>query len=176
MSKVLIHKIVRSKRKTISLIISPDATLTVKAPFLAEESMIESIVSRKRNWIIRKQKEVLLRPAQKLKNLFNTKRELEEVNTRAAYYAKNAGLHFKKITLSNARTRWGSCGPDGRIRISRLLLRAPLEVLDYVLAHEIAHLKIRNHSARFWALVEEIFPGYSKHRKWLKDFGYQLQK
>ena len=174
MEKVLIHKMIRSKRKTITLIISPDATLTVRAPFWAKQALIDSVVSKKRAWIIKKQNRFLTKPPQNLRRVFAEGEELERLTERAHLYANPAGLRFKRIVLSHARTRWGSCSPDSGIRLSWRLMWAPLEVLDYALVHELAHLKVKNHSSKFWTLVEQLLPDYKKHKKWLSDYGHQL--
>jgi predicted metal-dependent hydrolase len=78
------------------------------------------------------------------------------------------------FALSNARTQWGICHPDGRIRLNWRLIQAPLHVIDYVAAHEVAHLVHLDHSARFWQQVEVLFAGANRGREWLKRNGHQL--
>jgi len=95
--------------------------------------------------------------------------------TRACrYHADNLGLHFRSITLRDQRTRWGSCSSDGRLNFSWRLILAPPEVLDYVAAHEVAHLEEMNHQPQFWALVEKTCPDMQKHRGWLRENGHRL--
>ena len=79
------------------------------------------------------------------------------------------GLH-----LSSARTRWGSCTAAGVIRLNWRLQQAPTPVLDYVIAHELAHLKHMDHSRAFWAEVEHLYPGYMGGRRWLREHGHEL--
>lgn len=76
----------------------------------------------------------------------------------------------RRWSLSSARTRWGSCSADGSIRLNWRLVHFPLEIIDYVIAHELAHLRELNHGARFWAIVGELFPEYERARTWLRDF------
>jgi len=85
------------------------------------------------------------------------------------------GRPFRKITLRDTRSRWGSCSHDGSLSYSWRLIMAPPEVLDYVAAHEVAHLAQMNHSPAFWAEVERLFPGYETPRAWLKRHGGSLQ-
>ena len=72
--------------------------------------------------------------------------------------------------LSSARTRWGSCAPDGSIRLNWRLVHFPLEIVDYVIVHELAHLREMNHGPRFWATVQSMLPGFESARRQLKDF------
>ena len=81
------------------------------------------------------------------------------------------GLHYARLRLSSARTRWGSCSPTGTISLNWRLVMAPPAVIDYVIIHELAHLKEKNHSARYWARVEQLLPGYRSLRAWLKSNG-----
>jgi predicted metal-dependent hydrolase len=88
---------------------------------------------------------------------------------RLDYWSENMGLYPKKVSVRAQRTRWGSCTSEGSISLNWKLLAAPLPVLDYVVIHELAHLKHPNHSKDFWALVKNYDPNYKYHRKWLKD-------
>ncbi len=96
------------------------------------------------------------------------------IKSRAEYYASNYNFQFSKIKISNAKTRWGSCSYNGNININWRLIMAPIEVLDYVVIHELVHLKIDNHSSKFWQQVESIYPEYKKAQKWLKDNAFLL--
>lgn len=79
-----------------------------------------------------------------------------------------------RMQLSAARSRWGSCNQQGVIRLNWRLVQAPLEVLDYVIAHELAHLRHMNHSAGFWQETERLYPDWRATRAWLKKNGDQL--
>ena len=67
-------------------------------------------------------------------------------------------------------TRWGSCTPDGAVRLNWRLVHFPLEIIDYVIAHELAHLRELNHGPRFWSTVGELFPDFDRARAWLRNF------
>lgn len=90
-------------------------------------------------------------------------------------YAAAVGRQVTQITLRDTRSRWGSCTADGALMYSWRLIMAPPRVLQYVAAHEVAHLIQMNHSAAYWAVVERIFPGWQTERAWLKRQGGTLQ-
>lgn len=93
---------------------------------------------------------------------------------RLAYYADKLGVGYKGYALSSAATRWGSCSSDGRIRLNWRLIHFPLSIIDYVVAHELAHLREMNHSPRFWQTVESIFPEFKEARHTLKHHPPEL--
>jgi predicted metal-dependent hydrolase len=87
---------------------------------------------------------------------------------RLAVYAPKLGVEYRAYALSSAATRWGSCSSDGKIRLNWRLIHFPLSIIDYVVAHELAHLREMNHSPRFWQTVESIFPEFREARHTLK--------
>jgi predicted metal-dependent hydrolase len=87
---------------------------------------------------------------------------------RLVVYAERLGVEFRAYALSSAATRWGSCSSDGKIRLNWRLIHFPLSIIDYVVAHELAHLREMNHSPRFWETVESIFPEFREARHTLK--------
>jgi predicted metal-dependent hydrolase len=94
---------------------------------------------------------------------------------RTQYYAQNFGFAFKKIKITSAKTRWGSYSTRGSINFTWRLVMAPLEIIDYVIIHELVHTKILNHSQKFWNQVEQYLPDYRKRRLWLKKNGILFQ-
>jgi len=91
-------------------------------------------------------------------------------------YAARLGRRYSRITMRDTRSRWGSCTSDGGLMFSWRLIMAPPEVLDYVAAHEVAHLAEMNHSPAFWAGVERIYGPYKAPRGWLRTEGNQLHR
>jgi predicted metal-dependent hydrolase len=89
-------------------------------------------------------------------------------------HARRLGRQIESIVLRDTRSRWGSCSSNGTISFSWRLAMAPAEVLDYVAAHEAAHLVEMNHSDRYWAVLAELVPDYARHRAWLKREGRRL--
>lgn len=89
-------------------------------------------------------------------------------------YAAMIGRPYRAITLRDTRSRWGSCTHDGRLMFSWRLAMAPDTVLDYVAAHEVAHLRHMDHSDKFWAATRFLMPDYDLHRTWLRQHGSDL--
>lgn len=89
-------------------------------------------------------------------------------------YQKQYGFKVNQVRITSARTRWGSCSGKGNLNFTYRLCMAPLSVVEYVVVHELVHLKVPNHSRAFWAEVARINPTYQKSRAWLKKHGYLL--
>ncbi|MBS1302544.1 SprT family zinc-dependent metalloprotease [Loktanella sp. SALINAS62] len=89
-------------------------------------------------------------------------------------YAALIGRRYNKLTLRDTRSRWGSCTSTGGLMYSWRLIMAPPAVLNYVAAHEVAHLEQMNHSSAFWEIVARLDPDYARHRQWLRDNGDRL--
>ena len=103
------------------------------------------------------------------------KREAKEkIEGRLHYFSNRLQLFPKGLKITSAKYRWGSCSRDSRLSFSWKIIMAPLSVIDYVLIHELVHIKEKNHSKRFWTYLETILPDYRKHRFWLKENGYRL--
>ncbi|WP_204112841.1 M48 family metallopeptidase [Shimia biformata] len=92
------------------------------------------------------------------------------------HYARRLGRPYSRITLRDTRSRWGSCSSHGALMFSWRLIMAPPEVLDYVAAHEVAHLAEMNHSPAFWQVVERIHGPYEEPRQWLRQNGESLHR
>lgn len=175
-------KIIPSSRRTISLEITSDARLIVRIPKQARMKDVEQVLQKKRRWIesklrlYRERYTEAVRAQAERQPLIPSfqQRARTLIPERVEKYAALAGLKYKSISISCARTRWGSCSIDGKLRFSWRLAMAPLAVIDYVVVHELAHLEIKNHSRQFWARVREIFPGYKEHETWLKDHQHLL--
>lgn len=87
-------------------------------------------------------------------------------------YTDKLGIAHKQVKISSAKTRWGSCSNRKNININWRLVLAPLKVMEYVVAHEVAHLKYMDHSAKFWLTVEQLQPEYRVYKDWLKHNGH----
>lgn len=98
------------------------------------------------------------------------------VSAHAKTYAQMLGHTFGRISLRDPRSRWGSCSTEGNLMFSWRLVLAPEKVLEYVVAHEIAHLAEMNHSKAFWQTVEGLMPEYRNHQNWLKQNGAVLHQ
>ena len=97
------------------------------------------------------------------------------ITERVDFYAAKYGFEVEKIRISSARTRWGSCSAKKTLSFTWRIVMAPPEVIDYLVVHELCHLRELNHSRSYWSLVESIMPGYRSARKWLKVNGGKLK-
>lgn len=101
-------------------------------------------------------------------------RAREIFNERVAVYSPNLGVKPARIAVRGQSKRWGSCSSKGNINLNWKLVMAPPEILNYVIAHELCHLKHPNHQPEFWQLLEGIMPEYADNRRWLKQNGHKL--
>ena len=170
------YTLIRSPRKTISIQLSPDGSLVVRAPNRMPKRDIEGFVESKRGWIeghLKKLPET--QPKLTDTELQELARHAKEVLPEiAARCAPKVGVHYGRITIRAQRTRWGSCSAQGNLSFNCLLMLTPDDVMEYVVVHELCHRKEMNHSARFWAEVERVLPGYRESRRWLKENGGAL--
>ncbi len=105
-----------------------------------------------------------VRLKQYLRNLTKT-----IINEKVTFYCQNYNLTHKQITITGAKTRWGSCGYKNSLNFTYKLAMCPEDVIDYVVVHELCHTIEKNHSRKFWARVADILPNYKQQEKWLKD-------
>lgn len=184
-SKNIYHcNLIRSRRRTMSLVVERDGTITIRAPKGISKNHIDKFLNEKKNWIKKKveqAKEHQLK-AEKIsgklnKSLINKYKNhaRTHLNERAMYYANNHSLNFNSVRISSATRRWGSCGPTNNLNINWRIIFAPQSVIDYLVVHELAHTKYKNHQKNFWALVSKMHPQYKQGRKWLRENGYLLQ-
>lgn len=96
-------------------------------------------------------------------------RAKELFGARLPLYAARLGVSYRSYALSSATTQWGSCTADGRIRLNWRLMHFALPLIDYVIAHELSHLREMNHSPRFWATVQSIFPEFESAKRALRE-------
>lgn len=220
-SSISIDKIIRSKRKSIALIVGIDGSLIVRVPYKTTSKQIEAFVKEKESWI-RSKKEIanklprykprefipgeefiylgevytlvlvdeqseplilsehflLLRSTVlNAKEVFTQwyKNQAKQVITaRVNIFAEKYDFEYNLINITSAKTRWGSCSSKGSLNFTWRLVMAPQDVIDYVIVHELAHLKIKNHSMEYWREVEQIMPDYRDHKNWLNDNGQLL--
>ena len=104
------------------------------------------------------------------------KQALVDFSRRLEIFAAKLNVPTPPLTLSNAKSRWGSCNSRGEVRLNWRLLQAPPHIINYVICHELAHLKEMNHSTKFWAVVSSIFPEYKLAEKELKILSPQLHR
>ena len=93
---------------------------------------------------------------------------------RIEYLSKKTFIPYNNLKIKSFKSRWGSCDSKGEILLNWKLIMLPPKVIDYVIIHELSHIRISNHSQDFWNLVEEKYPEYQKTKKWLKEYGEQF--
>lgn len=172
----------RSNRKTMTIEVTKDAKVLVRAPYRMPTSEIQRFVNEKSDWIekniqkiLEKQKEISELESLTMEQIRElAEQALEVLPQRVAYYAQIIGVTYGKITIRNQKTRWGSCSGKGNLNFNCLLMLTPPEVQDYVVVHELCHRKEMNHSQRFWNEVEKVLPDYRDRRKWLKENGGRI--
>lgn len=166
------YKIVYSKRKSIAIQVTPDGEVLVKAPKNTPKKNIEETVKKYSAWIEKTQKKVLGKDigmkkasAEEEKLLRKKARELlpEKVN----YYSDLLGVTPTRLTVTGARTRFGSCSGKNGISFSFYLMRFPEDAIDYVVVHELCHIIHHNHSKEFYKEIEKILPDYKRRKKLL---------
>ncbi len=180
------YNLIRSSRKTIAIQVSPDGSVTVRAPNRCSRAAAEEYVQKNREWIrrtqaqlqnrAREQKDYRERLPEWTKEDYEKHQELarQVLQRRAEYYARQMQVSYGRVAVKDQKTRWGSCSAKGNLNFNWRLILAPGEVLDYVVVHELAHRREMNHSARFWNLVESVLPDYQQRKRWLKENGDRL--
>ena len=178
------YTVIRSNRNSLSIQIGRNGEIIVRVPLFVGNSQIEQYILQHLGWIEKQQKK------QHEKNLavsgikpmteeqFSRLKKLARklAVERIAYYAPKVGVsgRVKRLSIRCQKTKWGSCTSNGSICINCLLALAPKEVFDSVIVHELCHLLEMNHSSRFYAHVQRVFPEYKKCYRWLKDNGAKL--
>ena len=175
-------QIIRSRRRTLGIQIPDGAHVLIRAPLRMSAAEIRRIMEEKRDWI-----ESHLAQAEKMEEACRqlprlTMEEVDQLADRALDFfpqrvrmiAQQMNVRFGRITVRNQKTRWGSCSSKGNLNFNCLLMLCPPDVRDYVIVHELCHLKEMNHSPRFWAEVEKAMPDYRQPLQWLKQNGPPL--
>ena len=174
-------RLIRARRKTLSIRITQEGNLEIRAPLGMPKGEIEAFLKEKAQWIETHRAKVLAEYAQGQEAPLGEEEILalaEQMRQRLPEklnrHAASMGVTFGRVTIRCQQTRWGSCSSRGNLNFNCLLMLAPEEVLDYVVVHELAHRKQMNHSALFWQEVERECPDYKKSLRWLKDRGGAL--
>ncbi len=175
-------KIIKSKRKTISLQIKPNGGIELRVPIQMNAVQIQEFLNKKSGWIEKHLQAVeeyqhqisQVKPltAEEIEALAN--QALKIIPARVAYFAEIIGVTYGGITIRNQKNRWGSCSSKGNLNFNCALMLAPSEVLDSVIVHELCHRKHMNHSKEFYNEVYRVFPEYDKWNNWLKENGALL--
>jgi predicted metal-dependent hydrolase len=174
---VEVHVRESARTRRARIVVSPGKPPEVVVPLRTSERAIRALLDQHEGWL-----------ARQLAHVREPQLTLEQMTERdgrararalmhglATVEARRMGLSFQRIAIRDQRTRWGSCSPHGTLSFNWRLVLAPLEVAEYVVVHELCHLREPNHSPRFWQIVEEARPGYREQRRWLAEHGWELQ-
>lgn len=166
--KIIPYEIIRRKIKNMYIYIK-DGEVTVKAPIKLKEKEIQNFVEKKANWIYEKIKEEQDHPKKEEKIEPEDIERLQKIVKRSMekYVALLQELP-KKVRIKDIKYAWGSCSSNRNITINQNLAKKEEKIIEYVVLHEMCHLKHMNHSKKFWDLVEKYMPDYQKYRTILK--------
>jgi predicted metal-dependent hydrolase len=165
----------RARRWTLSVPWGGPPTLTV--PAWMQESDVERIIAVHRDWIAlerAKQRPRLQLDPQFVSESEGRRAARELVTMVIEEEAAQLGVRWSRIEIRDQRSRGGSCSTRGTLSFNWRLVLAPFDVLDYVVVHELCHLREPNHSRKFWRLVESRRPDWRRHRHWLHEHGPEL--
>ena len=168
------YRLIRSGRRTVSLEITRELEILVRAPQRMPKYQIDAFVEKHRAWVdvhLEKARERAARipPApteEERQDCIRKAREL--IPQRAAHYGALMGLTPAGITITGAEKRFGSCSAKDRLSFSWRLMLYPPEAIDYVVVHELAHIRHKNHSREFYALIASVLPDYRQREALLR--------
>jgi predicted metal-dependent hydrolase len=231
------EKVIRSKRKTLSLQINENGELIVRVPKFVSDSAIQQFIEKHRNWIEKKVREINLKKSRLRKHSFvegeeylfignsyslkfvdgnflisahegsfplfsgeffllkksqidNAAKLIEKLykkearsilEDRVKFYVERFNqiygydYSFRKIKLTNGRRNIGSCSPKGDLNFSWRIIQAPIEIIDYIVVHEIVHLKEKHHRKTFWSKVKKLYPNFKNSVEWVKENWFYLR-
>ena len=219
-----IDEIIRTKRKSIALIVKRDGRLVVRAPLNVPDVDIQAWVNKKSTWIEDKKQFVAatypksvpkeyvngegfwylgrifkleimeidqdqplllsdrfylrgsdLNKAIMVFEAWYRRQALEIISQRVEWFAQRNGSNYKQVKVTQAHTRWGSCSRYGTLSFSWKLVMAPMQVIDYVVVHELVHTVEKNHGKAYWNRVKLVMPDYRQQIEWLDINGHLLR-
>ena len=169
------YKLIRSERRTLAMELSPEGDLILRAPRRMPLRLIEQFVASHEDWIA-KHREKIRRRAEFDEANFSDEEQIQSLITRAKailpekteYWAKIMGVTPTGVRITRAKKRFGSCSPENRIAYSYRLMAYPEEAIDYVVVHELSHIRHKNHSPDFYAFVARFLPDHKAREAILK--------
>ena len=150
---------IKPKLKNSYIQVLKDKTVLIKTP-IKRENFVHEFIAKHLSWVNRE--------IEKLNSLIHYTTQVHEkeyILKRMAYFSQEMGLEYEKVKFRKMKSRWGSCSSKGSITLNTHLLKLPSELVDYIVVHELAHLKYMNHSKDFHALVERYLPNQKELRK-----------
>ena len=166
---------ISNRARAMRLSVYADARFVVTSPKHINEKEIEKFIIKKSDWVIQKIDEAKNNPKIKLspggKKDFQEHKETAKslAESRLTYFNKFYNLKWNNISIKNTKTRWGSCSKKGNLNFNYKIALLKPELADYIIVHELCHLKEFNHSKKFWNLVALTIPNYLELRKQIKN-------
>ncbi len=172
-SKDHAYELIRSKRKTVAMEITGDLKIIVRAPVRMRRADIDSFVMKYSRWIdetmeIKRRKNQLYPPPDEQQLPQFKKAALEYLSQRVEHFSQIMGLYPTGIKITSGKKRLGSCNRNGGICFSWRVMLNPPEAIDYIVVHELAHLKHMDHSKNFYSLVQQYMPDWKQRRDMLR--------
>lgn len=165
----------RRRARRYILRVDPDGRVRVTIPGGGSRREADAFARRHGAWIARERERLVAPAVDPAAREAARRRAAEELPRRLLALAGTLGLTVARVSVRDQRTRWGSCGRDGHICLNWRLVLMPEAVRDYVLIHELMHLRRMDHSPAFWQLVAAACPGYAAARLWLRHHGPSLR-
>lgn len=169
------YTVKRVRSRAIRIHVHPDGRVVVTAPMRVALREIERFVAEKQEWIVQAQRKV----EGKTKSILHTATAAEYKKykqvamalaaKRLQHFNVHYGFTYRRLSIRNSKTRWGSCSRQGSISFSYTIALLPPALADYIVVHELCHIKEFNHSPRFWKLVAETIPDYKECKRLLKN-------
>ena len=172
------YELIRSDRKTLAIEITKECKIIVRAPKRCSQKTIDGFINKNADWIKRTLKKTEQRRLTAEKYAIADTDKAEYINKaksylpeRVKYWSMITGLCPLYVHITSAEKRYGSCNSKNGICFSYRIMAYPEEAIDYVILHELAHIKHKNHSKDFYKLIENYMPDYKKREKILKHKG-----
>lgn len=170
------YNLICAKRKTMSLRVSEDGTIVVRAPYRTAVATVDKFVEDHKDWIRRQlavsEKVRVMRPSYTEKEREDGKKRARAIIAeKCRLYAARMGVTYGTISIREQKTRWGSCSSKGNLNFNWKLVLMPEEIMDYVVVHELAHRREMNHGPAFWKIVESVLPDWRRRKEWLRKNG-----
>ncbi|HNZ86464.1 MAG TPA: M48 family metallopeptidase [bacterium] len=177
---IKINKIIYSKRKTLCIEINKYGEIIARSPKNLSIDDIQKFVNEKSNWIYKQlhhRKNCILKAQQFLsKNKTNISKSVayKTISNKVSQLSSTFGFKYNIIKITEAKTRWASCSNTNNLSFTKKVALLPDDILKYIIIHELAHTKEKNHGKNFWKIVQQIIPNYKTKIKWLKEHKYIL--
>ncbi len=168
------YELIRSARRTVALEVTPDCRVLVRAPLRLSKKQIDGFVEKHTQWLEKHLERQQVRqarypePSEQEREEY-IRRAREELPGKISHYSAVMGLYPTGVTITGARKRFGSCSGKNRICFSWRLMQYPEAAVDYVVVHELAHIRHKDHSKAFYDCVAQVFPDWRERRALLKE-------